>query len=371
VVHSGDGTLFAEDQNCTICPAGVQPTKSNAEIVRITNISTDTFTIIRTQEGSSARTIQVGDQIFNSETPKILTDIENATLVSNGQLLSFIFQSTSYATMTSDATELIRINFGTPNDTTTTEVSCPNLTTVTDEVSIDSTVLTTLDLSSLQTVGNNGLTVNVDSITSLDFSALTSIGTIGLQLQCGSCTSTDFSSLVSTGGIVIIAIGAGTLSFPALTTLGNSGFSSSTELITSIELPLVVSTTGGITIQEPLTTLDISSYTTGNLTINSTNLTSLDISLMSTGNSANVIDVINNLSMTSVVISSTIDSLSLSFNSDALTQTAVDNILINLDTAGYSGGFVDVSGGTNSTPGTSGLLAKTSLQGKGWTVNNN
>lgn len=78
VVASGQGALFpAVPFNATIWPTGVQPTAANAEIVRVTNISTDTFTITRTQEGSSARTVVVGDQIAATITAKTLTDIEN------------------------------------------------------------------------------------------------------------------------------------------------------------------------------------------------------------------------------------------------------------------------------------------------------
>lgn len=77
VVASGQGTLFpATPFNAVICPAGTQPTSANAEIVRVTARSTDTFTITRTQEGTSARTVIVGDQIFAAITKKTLTDIE-------------------------------------------------------------------------------------------------------------------------------------------------------------------------------------------------------------------------------------------------------------------------------------------------------
>lgn len=78
VVSSGTGTLFpAVPFNATVWPAGAQPLSTNAEIVRVTNISTDTFTITRTQEGTSARTIVVGDQIAATITAKTLTDIES------------------------------------------------------------------------------------------------------------------------------------------------------------------------------------------------------------------------------------------------------------------------------------------------------
>lgn len=64
VVQSGDGAKFSVDSfRAIVWPIGVQPTTANAEIVTVSSISGDTFTIVRTQEGTSARTIVVGDQI--------------------------------------------------------------------------------------------------------------------------------------------------------------------------------------------------------------------------------------------------------------------------------------------------------------------
>jgi hypothetical protein len=87
VVQSGDGAKFGNPQNCVVWPAGAQPTTANSEIVRITGIATDTLTITRTQEGSSARSIVVGDQIGNTPTPKAFTDIEAA--IPNGAWTSY------------------------------------------------------------------------------------------------------------------------------------------------------------------------------------------------------------------------------------------------------------------------------------------
>lgn len=75
-IQTGDGTIFHTGQNCTVWPSGVQPTMSNAEVVRVTAISTDTLTITRAQEGSSAQSIAIGYQIANTITPKVFTDIE-------------------------------------------------------------------------------------------------------------------------------------------------------------------------------------------------------------------------------------------------------------------------------------------------------
>jgi hypothetical protein len=77
VVTGGEGTRFpAVPFNATICPSNADPTPANAEIVRVTGISTDTLTITRAQESSSARTVVVGDRIFAGTTAKTLTDVE-------------------------------------------------------------------------------------------------------------------------------------------------------------------------------------------------------------------------------------------------------------------------------------------------------
>lgn len=52
----------------------------------------------------------------------------------------------------------------------------------------------------------------------------------------------------------------------------------------------------------------------------------------------------------------------------ALSQESVDNILVSLDTAGQINGTVGIDGGTSAAPSSTGLSAKLSLAGKGWTV---
>ncbi len=81
VVTAGQGALFPTVPfNVVIWATGAQPITTNAEIVRVTNISTDTFTIVRTQENTSARTIIVGDQIAAAITVKTLTDAESTNI---------------------------------------------------------------------------------------------------------------------------------------------------------------------------------------------------------------------------------------------------------------------------------------------------
>lgn len=80
-VESGNGTYFSSGANAVICPDGEQPTWSNAEIVRVTNISTDTLTITRAQEGTTARSVVVGDVIFQGITKKWIDDLLNGQFI--------------------------------------------------------------------------------------------------------------------------------------------------------------------------------------------------------------------------------------------------------------------------------------------------
>jgi hypothetical protein len=87
------------------------------------------------------------------------------------------------------------------------------------------------------------------------------------------------------------------------------------------------------------------------------------------------IDLSSNEGITEIIISSTqpIGDNNQEFlvNNCALTQTAVDNILVALADSAISDGYIDISnngvgGGTNAAPGAAGLAALTVLAGKGW-----
>jgi hypothetical protein len=86
-IGAGHGARFpAPPFNATIGPAGIlDPT--NAEIVRVTAIVGDTFTITRAQEDTLARTVAVGDQFFAGITVKTITDIEALATSANDQAL--------------------------------------------------------------------------------------------------------------------------------------------------------------------------------------------------------------------------------------------------------------------------------------------
>lgn len=83
VVTAGHGSRFPTvfPFPATIWPTGTLPDPSNAEIVQVTAISTDTLTIVRAQEGTSARTVIVGDVIAATITAKSINDIEAAAVL--------------------------------------------------------------------------------------------------------------------------------------------------------------------------------------------------------------------------------------------------------------------------------------------------
>lgn len=71
--------LFPSPPFNAVCwPATVLPTAASAEILRITSTGSNTFTVARAQEGSTAQAISSGYQIAASLTAKILMDIESA-----------------------------------------------------------------------------------------------------------------------------------------------------------------------------------------------------------------------------------------------------------------------------------------------------
>jgi len=64
IITAADGLLFpATPFNVAVWPAGLLPLSTNAEIMTVTDVTIDTFTIVREQEDTSARTIVIGDRI--------------------------------------------------------------------------------------------------------------------------------------------------------------------------------------------------------------------------------------------------------------------------------------------------------------------
>jgi len=115
-----------------------------------------------------------------------------------------------------------------------------------------------------------------------------------------------------------------------------------------------------------LTSIDLSGLNSlTSLNLNRNNLTALDFSGLSNLTSFTVGDN----SLTSLDITNLTLLIYLGAFNNQLTSQAVDDILVNLDDFGLSGSYsIDLTGTGNAAPGAAGLAAKTSLEGKGWTV---
>jgi hypothetical protein len=85
-------------------------------------------------------------------------------------------------------------------------------------------------------------------------------------------------------------------------------------------------------------------------------------------------DFSDNTELTGIIISSSQplgESGELLADNCALTQTAVDNILIALAANAINNGYIDLRYGTNAAPSATGLSAITTLEGRGWGVDVN
>src|SRR4051812_7815487 len=121
-----DASVFpAAPFNATVWAAGEIPLESNAEIVRVTAVVGNVLTIARAQEDTSARSILVGDQIANTITAKVLTDVE-AAIPSTAGLLSAINVSAGLASELRSALTFSNSNgvsFGLTNGVVTATVA--------------------------------------------------------------------------------------------------------------------------------------------------------------------------------------------------------------------------------------------------------
>lgn len=81
ILNTGESLNFTSGQNIVVSPADVGARSYNAEIMRITSINTgtDTLTVTRAQENTTARNdIASGYKVSAAITKKTLTDIESA-----------------------------------------------------------------------------------------------------------------------------------------------------------------------------------------------------------------------------------------------------------------------------------------------------
>lgn len=160
VVAAGDGLIFpAVPFNATCWPAGQVPTHANAEIIRVTNIVTDTFTIVRGQEGLGSVSINVGFNIADTATVKTFTDLENLHTITT--------QSGNYGALTTDSTIIADATSAGFTVTLPTAIGVAGKTYTVKKIDSTSNVVT-VNTSSSQTIDGvltQGITAQYTSIT--------------------------------------------------------------------------------------------------------------------------------------------------------------------------------------------------------------
>ena len=203
---------------------------------------------------------------------------------------------------------------------------------------------------------------------------LTNVGLSYTNALTGTVTITNLASITS-------ATFAGSL-FAGLTgTYGAISITGCTSLVT-VNLSQATLTSVDLSGCTSLTNLYLDA--TGNYSLNLTGCTSLItfdlgfnycdiVSLNLTG--CSVITGIETSLGTSALQTVTLTTVPLleycRFPGAALNVASVNAILQALDANGISNGTLDLSGGTSAAPTGAGVTAKTSLQGKGWTVTTN
>ncbi len=273
-----------------------------------------------------------------SMSPLSVTDqgqFELASTYSGSTPLALIFVAPQSNTVSLSIDSLNNILIG--PSVTLTNISLPNLTELIADLLIGAnSSVVSLSLPVLQTVGTTFF-ISAAVADTFNFPALETIG-----------------DLLTVDGCTLLL----NLLFPALTSVGSVYIHNNAQLddhvLGSIDFSALVSVTSGnfeMTSNPSLTSLDLSSlkHMNGHQILVSNNGTL-------------------NGTFANLLISDQCDCLYLDFSLNQLSQASVDGVLASLDAAGFSGGFVDLSGGGSSGPSAAGLISKSNLEGKGWGV---
>lgn len=221
--------------------------------------------------------------------------------------------------------------------------------------------LLTVSFPSLSHVGSGGLGVNAAALLA-NFS-LPALANITGQLSIGqnpALTSISLNALTAIGSGVIISGNAltGVLSFPNLMTTADT-INVGEVGITELSFPSLTTIGGGANL-----TVDVGDNTGALATLNIPSLVNFSSILVGP-----LPD--NFASLVTVHVAATLKATNVLIVNAALSQTSVDDILVALVAGAQANGTVDLSGGTSSTPGATGIAAAATLTGNGWTVNTN
>lgn len=181
-----------------------------------------------------------------------------------------------------------------------------------------------------------------------DSFTMTTVGTLGTGTLKITWSSIIFAST---------AEGTQTLtpvSYPTININGGMGFSGTLSSITIADLTFVDLSLGSIS---SLTTVNLPALTT-----------------IVTGQMFPSVNISSCSSLTTLTIPSlttVADSINISWTGNAFSETTVNNILVKFAGTTASNGSLNLSGGTSAAPSGAGLTAKSTLEGRGWTITTN
>lgn len=203
-----DATVFpATPFNATVWPLDTNAISTNSEVVRVTNIASNTLTITRAQEGSSARTILVTDQIAATVTAKTVTDIEGPIsggtagqfYTSNGAGLIGSFQTFSQSNTNNICDGRLTL-------TTVTPVTTGNVTAATSVffTPYSGKYISLYNGSTWDLLGFSELTLSVPATTSTvyDVFAFNNSGVAAVEALAWTNDTTRATALVKQDGVL-------------------------------------------------------------------------------------------------------------------------------------------------------------------------
>ncbi len=231
VVTAGDGAKFPTAPFYAVCwPAGTQPSSTNAEVIRVTAVSTDTFTITRAQDGSTAQSIAVGWNVDNNLVAGFLGQLMATSTYDPAGVAQQVVGTTATQTLTNKTLTSPSLNSPSLNGVVVTGTpAVGNVLTATSATAADWAALAAAPLAtssaylsgSLSIPGSSAALVNLTSL-SLPAGTYLLIGT--MYAMNGSAASYSHLALGPTSGSFTGAYGGSSGYAPASEPIGLSTF---------------------------------------------------------------------------------------------------------------------------------------------------
>jgi len=271
VVSSGQGSRFPAVTAGDYFYATLYDASNNIEIIKVTARSTDTLTVVRGQDNTSARTYAAGDSIAMRVVAAAMTDLVAYTPTGN---LAATNLSGAVTELDSEKAGLALNNTFTGNNTfsnnvTLTAGATGNLTGNADTATVATQLATSVPVASGGT-GKATLTINSlvagNGVYPVNQITPSTVGNVLTSVEYGAAVVTGS---IATGTLTVTAITSGTLTEGA--TISGSGITGGTTIAQITSSASAVAnptfTSGGASGQNTLVVSSVSSLVVGQLVI--------------------------------------------------------------------------------------------------------